>query len=55
MAANLSTATLILGHFSTRYSHEQIADAVEEERERTKFQGRIVQVMPGETRVIACA
>ncbi|MFT4638956.1 MAG: ribonuclease Z [Verrucomicrobiales bacterium] len=54
MAARLPVETLILGHFSTRYSHEQIIEAVGEECERSQFQGRVAHVLPGENRVIEC-
>ncbi|MDF1787297.1 MAG: hypothetical protein P1U82_15625 [Verrucomicrobiales bacterium] len=48
MAEELECRTLILGHFSTRYSHEQILEAVESERAQAGYKGEVLLALPGE-------
>ena len=54
MAATLKLDCLVLGHFSIRYSHEEIAAAIETERHRTTFAGKVIAVLPGETSKFTC-
>lgn len=47
MAAELDLESLVVGHFSTRYSHDQIQEAIEHERGRSGFEGKVLAVLPG--------
>ena len=47
MAAELECRTLVLGHFSTRYSHEQILEAMELERAHANYKGEVRLTLPG--------
>jgi ribonuclease BN (tRNA processing enzyme) len=47
MAAEIGIRKLILGHFSTRYSHEQIMEAVEAERTLVGYPGAVELTLPG--------
>ena len=47
MAAEVKCRTLVLGHFSTRYSHEQILEAVETDCEQVGYRGQVLLTLPG--------
>jgi len=50
LVSRSNIGTLVLGHFSSRYSHQQIDEAIEKERLKLGLEIPIYRVLPGETR-----
>jgi ribonuclease Z len=48
MAANLNIETLILGHFSSRYSHEEIDENIKRLCKELKIKIPVYRVLPGQ-------
>ena len=49
MVSQLSIETLILGHFSSRYTHEQIDDKIRSLCKEFKISILVFRVLPGQT------